>query len=551
MADKVLEKLVVEIRTDQAKLKRELDQLKGSMDKTASKIGGSFTQKLTSSMKKLGGILAATFATERILQLGMEMVQLAAKAEGVKNAFKKLNDSALLRNLNKATRNTVSDLQLMQVSVKAKNFKIPLEELSTLLEFAQKRASETGESVDYLVDSIINGIGRKSALVLDNLGISMTELQQEVAKVGDFATATGNIVRRELESMGDVALTTADKIAQAQKRLDDLKVKGGNILILLNNKSAEWVSGWYNSVGILYKKLIGEPLDRMLQDDVPNKIKQITKKISSSINGATLIGGTAVVGTSKGFLEGLKAYYDIVKFQDKQYYNFRRNMIQQELIDMEKAGLSKIQLKTYEINQMKQLEKEYAEYKKSQEFGFGGLTGKGLQMQPHSGRSIKSPQGIDQWYVDLYQSKGKPMLEEQKTLWADINQAQSVAMGGLIANWTSVIKLFDKANSMLQQFLNTLVQIGIQQAALSIVDFIGGGIGSVFSEIGSGLGLSKSAPQLNTSLSQINNSIGAMNQNLLNKQGNVIVINNADNVKTKLLKESELNSKLAKRNYDI
>ena len=471
--DKELAKLVVEIRTDQQKLKRELTGLKTNMDKTAQKVGNSFTQKLTSSMKKLGGVIAGAFATEQIVRVGYEMVQLAAKAEGVKNAFAKLNDPNLLKNLNNATRRTVSDLQLMQVSVKAKNFKIPLDQLATLLEFAQKRANQTGESVDYLVDSIINGIGRKSALVLDNLGISMTELQQEVAKVGDFAVATGNIVRRELKSMGDVALTTADKIAQAQKRLDDLKVKGGNVLIMLNDKSAQWVSSWYNSVGILYKKLIGEPLDRMLQDDVPNKIKQITTKVRNSINGVGLIGGTATVGTQSGFLEGLKAYYDVVKFSDKQYYNFRKNMIQQELIDMEKAGLAKVQLKIYENNQLKQLDKEYAEYVRGNRIGFGNLAGKGLQMQSFGSGTPTELGGKDQWYVDLWQSKGKPDMEEQKNLWGDIQQAQQVAMGNLISNWASAIKLFEKANSMLQQFLNMLAQVAMQEIAMAAVKFAG------------------------------------------------------------------------------
>ena len=116
-------------------------------------------------------------------------------------------------------------------AVQARNFKIPLEQLATYFEFATKRAIQTGESVDYLVNSIITGIGRKSVLVMDNLGISAVELQKEIAKVGDFGIASGNIIQRELRSMGDVADTTATSIAQLATAWSDLKLAAGDFLI--------------------------------------------------------------------------------------------------------------------------------------------------------------------------------------------------------------------------------------------------------------------------------------------------------------------------------
>ena len=78
---------------------------------------------------------------------------------------------------------------MIKQAVRASNFKVPLNQLATFFEFATKRAAQTGESVDYLVNSIIDGIGRKSTLVMDNLGISATELQAEIKKVGDFGQA--------------------------------------------------------------------------------------------------------------------------------------------------------------------------------------------------------------------------------------------------------------------------------------------------------------------------------------------------------------------------
>jgi len=211
----------------------------GTLDRTRQKIASvnsalSGVQKEASPMKGMfGGIgasIGAAFATAAIVRFGFEAVTLAGKVAGVKTAFDNLNQPGLLDNLRQATRNTVSDFELMKVAMRAANFKIPLTELSTLLEFAQKRAQQTGQEVDYLVNSIIDGIGRKSTLVLDNLGISATELQQEFAKTGDFGKATANIISREMKNMGDVVDTSATKLAQLNAQLENQKVEIGNQL---------------------------------------------------------------------------------------------------------------------------------------------------------------------------------------------------------------------------------------------------------------------------------------------------------------------------------
>jgi len=66
---------------------------------------------------------------------------------------------------------------------------------------------------------------------MDNLGISAVELQEEVKRVGDFGTAAGTIIRRELESMGDVADTTAIKISSLSTTFTNLKTALGEKLV--------------------------------------------------------------------------------------------------------------------------------------------------------------------------------------------------------------------------------------------------------------------------------------------------------------------------------
>ena len=89
-----------------------------------------------------------------------------------------------------------------------------MENLGSYLAFATKRAEETGQSVDYLVDSIIMGIGRKSPMILDNLGISIVDIRNEMEKTGDMAKAVANITDREMANAGNTVDTSATKVAQ-------------------------------------------------------------------------------------------------------------------------------------------------------------------------------------------------------------------------------------------------------------------------------------------------------------------------------------------------
>lgn len=170
---------------------------------------------LTNYLQKLGGMITAAFSVKAVVQFTHQAAELSNKVKGVRAAFEKLGDPTLLNNLRKATQGTVDDLQLMQRAIQAKNFGIPVKNLATYLEFATKRASETGQSVDYLVDSIITGLGRQSVLILDNLGFSAAEIRDRMKEGGTMADAVGAMIKK---SMGEGA-AEIDKAALATQRL--------------------------------------------------------------------------------------------------------------------------------------------------------------------------------------------------------------------------------------------------------------------------------------------------------------------------------------------
>lgn len=176
----------------------------------------------------LGSIVAIGYQLKQVLE---DSVQLALQAEGVKRAFDRLNNPGLLKDLREATKGTVTDLELMKRAVAANNFQIPVERLGTLLAFASRRARDTGESVDFLVNSIVTGIARKSPMILDNLGISIQRINEEFRKTGDFAQAAFNVVEQEMAKAGDAAELNADKVDRLRVKWENFKTRMGTNIV--------------------------------------------------------------------------------------------------------------------------------------------------------------------------------------------------------------------------------------------------------------------------------------------------------------------------------
>ena len=214
-------------RTDiDFKIGADLKQFRGAMGNIDHSL-----RKLSGGFGALGGVIGASFAIDIIQQFAAESVELASKMEGVEAAFNRLNDPNLLDNLREATAGTVDDLKLMQTAVKAENFRIPMDVLAKGLDFAQRRAQATGESVDYMVDSFVTGLGRQSVKILDNLGISAAELKERMAEGATMAEAVGQIMDEEFKKVGERVTTTSMKIDKQRASITNLKTEIGEKLL--------------------------------------------------------------------------------------------------------------------------------------------------------------------------------------------------------------------------------------------------------------------------------------------------------------------------------
>lgn len=200
-----------------------LSYMAGNLITRGAELVGSFLKKLTSSISETID----------------KSVELAEAADGITHAFEKIGTADYLQEFRTATKNTVSDIELMKAAVKAKDFRIPLEDLGKYLSFAQLKAQQTGQSLDYMVDSIVTGLGRKSPMILDNLGLSAAEISEKTKETGDFMKGVAKIVEKNLAQAGETYISAADRATQRTVDLQNAQLALGKALVPIKEEFSD------------------------------------------------------------------------------------------------------------------------------------------------------------------------------------------------------------------------------------------------------------------------------------------------------------------------
>lgn len=182
-------------------------------------------------------VLTGGIAKE-IVDITLSMAKLSGQVDGVKRAFDRLpNATLLLDNLQKSTHRTLTDLELMQKTLQASNFRIPLEKLGKLFEFAAAKAQQTGQEVNHLVDYIVSGIGYRSIKRLDDLGFTANRVKEalggvslQAASMGQVMDAVTKLMDEDLQRTGGYADTTATQVERIETKWASLKKTVSGIL---------------------------------------------------------------------------------------------------------------------------------------------------------------------------------------------------------------------------------------------------------------------------------------------------------------------------------
>lgn len=308
-------------------------------------LGGILAQTTKNLAGAAAGFASLAAATGAIKELVSESVKLAKESEGVRLAFERLNNPGLLDKLNEATHNTVSNMELMKAAVKFNDFRLPVEQLGTMLAFAQQKAKDTGQSIDYMVESITNGLGRQSKPILDNLGISAKEIEERMKSTGDFTKAVAEIIRDQMAKSGDYIETAADRAAQADKRLkDSMEELGRTFQPLADSASSMW-----NDMKVGAIDLLNSAIKPLIQGMTQLGAIQ---KIQENMNGG---------GMMDRFANNLRNSNNRESLYNRQLMEINRaiNRAKSNLQDAEKGGKGGIEIYRNRLLALENIKSQY------------------------------------------------------------------------------------------------------------------------------------------------------------------------------------------------
>jgi len=197
---------------------------------------------------------------------GVELTKLAADAVNVEKAFRNLSKEPdkMLQAMKKAVGGTIAEFELMKQFNQAALLGLPLDRFDEMISIARGAAVATGQSMDFMLNSIVTGIGRQSKLMIDNLGIlvsvedannkyaaslrktssQLTDLEKKTA----FANAVLDAGAKNLENMGGAAEGAFDGVNALTVLVKDTTIDAFKNLVSPVNNAALAVHGFISAV---------------------------------------------------------------------------------------------------------------------------------------------------------------------------------------------------------------------------------------------------------------------------------------------------------------
>lgn len=314
--------LLTRLEIDDSKIATSLNKTSNEFSKLASKINdfgniaGTVIKGVTIAFT---AVEAATIGVSVAL---VKMSQRAGTIEGVSRGFEK-NFGDVTKSLNtlrSAAQGTISDFDLMSSANKAALLGVTsdVKKLAGLMVTARLRARELGTTATDAFNDIVIGIGRKSPLILDNLGIkipdaikkameSMSEAEQ-MQTLLNYAIQDGIDLSKQYSS---TSLTAADKAAILAAQWTNLKDAFSNALSPIGElitmglspivewltKGAEALGNFIDNLGIDFEERIQaakgfmEDWWGMNKEKFQPGIEKITQKLGGSGGLAEAIRG--------------------------------------------------------------------------------------------------------------------------------------------------------------------------------------------------------------------------------------------------------------------
>lgn len=205
----------------------EMNRLQKATGKHQLQVG-RYPKIVPAATKVFSGLTGTFGVIEGIRLFGRvfkDINALKSEAKGIEFAFNQIrNGGQILEEVRTTTRGLLSDLDIKKSANEFRTFNLDVEQLPKLLEFVAVRSAQTGKSFEHLRDSMVEGLSKESKLRIDNLGISMKELNSEIAIAPNFITAVANIAQREVAKAGDILDQAADSQEQFNASMKNFKL---------------------------------------------------------------------------------------------------------------------------------------------------------------------------------------------------------------------------------------------------------------------------------------------------------------------------------------
>jgi len=320
-------------------------KLRDEATKRLEGVRGSLQRFANSWKKNWLAITAAVTASIMALQKAWDLMELGAKAEQQKQAFKNLAASLgmsadkIIEDLRRMSGETLSTSQIMEKASQAMILGIDPTKLAKMMEISRASARAFGKDVGYMFESIAIGVGRQSKLILDNLGIivsagdayekyaktlgkstkELTEMERKQA----FLNATLEAGERILQQIDTSTMTNLEKMQKLKAGWQDMAEKIGqalwHVLGFIQGFMNQIISGFFTLLEVantVFQKLL-VPLIKFYEvlgklpghmGETYRQAAESVKKLSTSIDQNKKVFELAAMESAKVAME----QYDLV-----------------------------------------------------------------------------------------------------------------------------------------------------------------------------------------------------------------------------------------------
>ena len=268
--------LIIKIKAETKKAEQQIkdldDQLKklGDTSKKSTKETKAGVDGLSKSYSGLSTTLkgvAAAYLSIQTAQTLLDWTKQAADAEQAADAFDRvfedmgLNAETEFNKIKEASKDLIPDAALKQMSVAAASLGVPINNIAGLMEVATAKAREMGISTEQAFQNMVEGIGRGSTEVLDNLGI-VVKLDDAYLKWADtigknvkdltaqekkmaLVNAVMEKGKKSVDRYAKAGLSASQKMQKLNSEFDNLKITIGGALLpsleKVTEKTIEWI----------------------------------------------------------------------------------------------------------------------------------------------------------------------------------------------------------------------------------------------------------------------------------------------------------------------